>query len=91
MGRGVIEVCGNIHVCTGTCQSAVVCIATGLTEKPNAREIQCEALWVNVSGKHCVNCVCVHSGIARNVFIHSKKEKDISTLGRVISIASTRA
>ena len=24
MGRGVIEVCGNIHVSTGACQSAVI-------------------------------------------------------------------
>ena len=52
MGRGVIEVCGNIHVSTGACQSAVICIATSWTEElnnANTREIQCEALWVSVS------------------------------------------
>ena len=33
MGRGVIEVCGNIHVSTGACQSAVIGIATSWTEE----------------------------------------------------------
>ena len=33
MGRGVIEVCGNIHVSTGACQSAIICIATSWTEE----------------------------------------------------------
>ena len=33
MGRGVIAVCGNIHVSTGACQSAVICIATSWTEE----------------------------------------------------------
>ena len=35
MGRGVIEVCGNIHVSTGACQSAVIGIATSWTEELN--------------------------------------------------------
>ena len=52
MGCGVIEVCGNIHVSTGACQSAIIYIATvGLKSliMPNTKEIQCEALWVSVS------------------------------------------
>ena len=35
MDRGVIEVCGNIHVSTGTCQSAIIGIATSWTEELN--------------------------------------------------------
>ena len=35
MGRGVIEVCGNIHVNTGACQSAIACIAISWTEELN--------------------------------------------------------
>ena len=66
----------------GACQSAIICIGISWTEELNTREIQCEALWVRldscadrhvcistVCGKHCVDCVCVHSGIARNVLI----------------------
>ena len=33
MGRGVIEVCGNIHVSTGACQSAIIGIATSWTKE----------------------------------------------------------
>ena len=35
MGRGVIEVCGNIHVSTVACQSAVIGIVTSWTEELN--------------------------------------------------------
>ena len=35
MGRGVIEVCGNIHISTGACQSAIIGVATSLTEELN--------------------------------------------------------
>ena len=44
MGCGVIEVCGNIHVSTGACQSENICIVTSWTKELNTREIQCEAL-----------------------------------------------
>ena len=36
MDHGVIEVCGNIHVSTGACQSAIICMATSWTEELNS-------------------------------------------------------
>jgi len=44
VGRGVIEVRGNIHVSTGAGQSENICIVTSWTEELTTGEIQCEAL-----------------------------------------------
>ena len=67
-GSWVIEVCGNIHVRTGACQSAILGIATSWMEElnnSNTREIQCEALWVYVRLDTCAD---------RYVYIHSVQQ-----------------